>query len=357
MSEEAQEVNTTSAFPDVVDRTLAAAKEQLGMDIAFISEFDGEQTTFRRVAGDLDSFEIEEGQSSPIEATLCRRVIYDLTPSVLPDVQRCEEVQDLEAIHTRDVGAYIGVPLQLSDGRLYGTMCCMSHSPNPSLRGRDAELMVLLGRLISDQIEQQEREARHRRLQIQEASVGALLAALDARDNYTGEHSEAVVTLAGAVARKLGLSEAEGQEVERAAYLHDIGKIGVPDSILNKPGPLNEQEWAMMREHSVIGERIVASIESLSHLAPHVRAEHERWDGKGYPDGRAGEDIPLASRIVLACDAFHAMISDRPYRRAMNIEEAVGELERNVGGQFCPSTVPVLVSVVRESRMTRNVPA
>lgn len=327
------------------------------MDIAFVSEFDGEQTIFRRLEGDLDSFEMNEGESAPVEATLCRRVISDLTPSVLPDVQGCEEVQDLEVVHALDVGSYIGVPLQLSDGRLYGTMCCMSHSPNPSLQERDAELMALLARLIAEQIEQQEREARLRRLQIQEASVGALLAALDARDNYTGEHSEAVVTLAGTVARKLGLPEAEVQEVERAAYLHDIGKIGVPDAILNKPGPLDEQEWAMMREHPATGARLVASIESLSHLASYIRAEHERWDGKGYPDGLSGEDIPLASRIVLACDAFHAMISDRPYRRAMPVAEAVGELEHNIGGQFCPSTIPALVSVVRETRMTGNVPA
>lgn len=343
-------VDPAGRFPSIVDRSLAAAKEQLGMDVAFVSEFDGKNMFFRSFEGDPESFGLVEGESAPAEATLCRRIVSDLVPSVMPDVRRDEAVKELEVVHTSNIGAYIGVPLRLSDGRLYGTMCCMSHSPNPSLRERDADLMGLLARLVSDQIEQQERESLHQRLQIQEASVGALLAALDARDNYTGEHSQSVVTLSAAVARQLGLSCAEVEEVERVALLHDIGKIGVPDSILNKPGKLDEREWQIMREHPEIGGRIVSSIESLSQLAPCIRAEHERWDGKGYPNGLSGEQIPRASRIVFACDAFHAMISDRPYRQAMDVAEAVEELKRNAGGQFCPSSALTLVEVVTGSR-------
>lgn len=188
-------------------------------------------------------------------------------------------------------------------------------------------------------------EIRVRR-QVQNASVHALLAALDAYDEYTGEHSQAVVEFSSSVAREMGLSERELSEVEQAALLHDIGKIGVPDATVGKAGPLDEDEWEQIKKHPVIGARLVGSVEGLSHLVPVIRAGHERWDGWGYPDGLKGEEIPLASRIVFACDAYHAMISDRPYRRALSPQEAVVEIERNSGSQFCPATVEALLRVV-----------
>ena len=123
-----------------------------------------------------------------------------------------------------------------------------------------------------------------------------------------------------------------------------MGKIGIPDAVLQKRGGLDEEEWKLMRQHPVIGGSIVAGTESLAHLAPMVRAEHERWDGAGYPDGLSGEQIPLPSRIVFACDAYHAMTSDRPYRSAMPISEAIGELERHRGSQFDPEVVAALTA-------------
>ncbi len=108
--------------------------------------------------------------------------------------------------------------------------------------------------------------------------------------------------------------------------LHDVGKLGIGDAILNKPQALNDAEWELMRMHTIIGEEIVASTKGLAHLAPFIRAEHERWDGKGYPDGLKGEEIPLASRIILVCDTFHAMTSDRPYRKALSVEAALEEM-------------------------------
>lgn len=177
-------------------------------------------------------------------------------------------------------------------------------------------------------------------------SVGALLAVLKARDCYTEEHSRVVVGLSTAVAYEMGLSEEEVNIVRQAALLHDIGKMGVPDSILKEPGPLDDAKWRVMREHPVIGERIVSSIDELVHLAPIIRAHHERWDGKGYPDGLSGEQIPLSSRIISACDAYHAMISERPYRRAMSVLAAFEELRKNAGMQFCPYTIWALLDVI-----------
>ena len=182
------------------------------------------------------------------------------------------------------------------------------------------------------------------------ASLRALLAAVNARDSYTAVHSRQVVSLARQVGRRLGLDARALIEVEHVAHLHDLGKIAVPDAILRKPGRLTDHEQTLMRQHPVVGADILGSIPELEHLAPAVRAEHERWDGAGYPDGLAGERIPIASRITLVCDAFHAMTSDRPYRRAMPAEDALEEIGRNAGSQFCPRAAGALLAVLAEQR-------
>jgi HD-GYP domain-containing protein (c-di-GMP phosphodiesterase class II) len=153
-----------------------------------------------------------------------------------------------------------------------------------------------------------------------------------------------------AVARRMRLSKEEITDIEHAALLHDVGKIGVPDSVLHKSGPLDECEKELMQEHPVMSECIVASTEGLAHLAPVIRAEHERWNGKGYPDGLSGEHIPLTSRVVFACDSFHAMTSDRPHRKAMGVRAALEELRRNAGTQFDPSVVGALLDVLGDAR-------
>jgi diguanylate cyclase (GGDEF)-like protein/putative nucleotidyltransferase with HDIG domain len=174
--------------------------------------------------------------------------------------------------------------------------------------------------------------------------IEALATALVERDRYTGEHSAFVVDMARTVAATIGLDEVEVERVGHAALLHDIGKVGMPDRVLHKPGPLVGEEWDVMREHPVIGERILRSIPGMGSVARIVRHEHERFDGAGYPDGLAGEEIPLGSRIILACDAYHAMTSDRPYRAAMGHAHAVAELVRCAGSQFDPRIVAALVS-------------
>ena len=178
------------------------------------------------------------------------------------------------------------------------------------------------------------------------ASLRALLAAVNARDSYTALHSREVVTLARRVARRLGLDEAQTSAVEHIALLHDLGKIAIPDAILRKPGPLTSHEQTLMRQHPVVGAQILASMPELAHLAAAARAEHERWDGGGYPDGLAGEQIPVASRIALVCDAYHAMTSNRPYRRAMSAAAAREEIRREAGAQFCPHASAALLDVL-----------
>jgi diguanylate cyclase (GGDEF)-like protein len=182
-----------------------------------------------------------------------------------------------------------------------------------------------------------------------DAIVGLATTLLE-RDRYTGDHSEAVVKLTVRVAEALALNPDEVARVETAALLHDVGKVGIPDSILHKDGPLDDNEWVLMKEHPVIGERILRAIPGLGGVARIVRHEHERWDGDGYPDGISGDQIPIGSRIILACDAYHAMTSDRPYRKAMSHGEALKDLRKNAGTQFDPQVVEALLGCLYGDR-------
>ncbi|MDQ6914727.1 MAG: diguanylate cyclase [Actinomycetota bacterium] len=191
----------------------------------------------------------------------------------------------------------------------------------------------------------------------QRDAVSALAVTLLERDRYTGEHSESVLEMVEMVARGLSLDDDEIDRIKAAALLHDIGKVAIPDSILNKAGPLDDEEWKLMKDHTVVGERILRAIPGLGGVARIVRHEHERWDGTGYPDGLAGEDVPAGSRIILACDAYHAMTSDRPYREALSHAEAIRELSAGAGTQFDPAVVEMLIGVLYSRRQQSTAPA
>jgi HD-GYP domain-containing protein (c-di-GMP phosphodiesterase class II) len=183
------------------------------------------------------------------------------------------------------------------------------------------------------------------------AGIHALLATMVARDRYTGERSDTVVRLATRVAWRLGLADEQVREVEQVALLHDIGKVGIPDSVLQKEGPLNDGERHLMRQHPALGGQILASTRTLAHLAAAVRAEHERFDGEGYPDGLRGEAIPLASRITCACDAYHAMTSRRPYRGPLAPATARAQLLAGAGTQFDGRVLDALLFVIESGEM------
>ncbi len=177
------------------------------------------------------------------------------------------------------------------------------------------------------------------------STLYALVAALDAREHETSDHSQRVVRYTLAIADRLGVPEADRPDLARGALLHDIGKIGVPDSILLKPGPLLPSEWDEMRRHSQIGHTIMASIPFLQGAAEIVLAHHERFDGTGYPRRLAGEDIPLGSRIFAVADTLDAITSDRPYRKGTSLESARAEIQRCAGTQFDPECVEAFLDL------------
>jgi putative nucleotidyltransferase with HDIG domain len=186
------------------------------------------------------------------------------------------------------------------------------------------------------------------------ATLGALAAALEAKDAYTNDHAIEIAELAGAVCDELRIAPADARLIRLGALLHDIGKIGIPESILRKPGPLTDDESSVMQRHPQIGARILEPVPHFAQLVPLVRASHERYDGDGYPDGLSADRIPLGSRVIGVCDAFHAMTEDRVYRKAMAPAEAIAEIERCSGTQFDPLCVRALLEVVRADDWPRT---
>ncbi|MDW7981450.1 MAG: GAF domain-containing protein [Thermomicrobium sp.] len=189
--------------------------------------------------------------------------------------------------------------------------------------------------------------ANQREREIYRASVEALAAAIDAKDPATHDHSRRVARLARLVAEHLALKKEEIDEIELAALLHDIGKLAVPDQILTKPDRLDTSEWALVRLHPVVGADILAGHPRLERIVPLVRAHHERWDGQGYPDGLRGEEIPIGAAVIALADAFDTMISDRPYRPARPLADAIAELRRHRGRQFHPRVVDAFLAALR----------
>jgi putative nucleotidyltransferase with HDIG domain len=191
----------------------------------------------------------------------------------------------------------------------------------------------------------------HRRERAEQARdratrLAALTETLETRHGYTSDHTTAVSRLAVAIGRRLDLRKEELDQVELGARLHDVGKLEVPEKILNKPASLNELEWRTMRRHVESGERLLHRVVEMPGVLGIVRWHHERWDGAGYPDGKCGEQIPLAARIVAVADAFQAMIEPRPYRRRRSQDAALEEIRLNAGSQFDPDCVDALRAVV-----------
>jgi putative nucleotidyltransferase with HDIG domain len=178
---------------------------------------------------------------------------------------------------------------------------------------------------------------------------------LEHDDEYTGNHSHGVVALALTVAQELGMDSIAQRNVEFGALLHDVGKIAIPKEIINKPGPLDDAEWLVIKTHTVEGQRMLDRVGGvMQEIGQIVRSSHERWDGGGYPDGLSGEAIPRAARVVSCCDAFNAMTTDRSYRKAMSYADAIVELKLNAGTQFDPEVVSALIAVLERDGQTES---
>ncbi|WCB95036.1 hypothetical protein DSM104299_03778 [Baekduia alba] len=250
-------------------------------------------------------------------------------------------LDDLDALHPDDFpdGEHVVVDRHAATGLLpisataYGTLVVV----RPRLRRGRALRDALDGLVLLAAEALRAAEAERDLALTLDASVQSLAQLLDLRDGYTGQHSSTVVELCEEVGRRVGVAGAELDHLRIAAHLHDLGKIGVPDQILHKAGPLDEAEWSIMREHPVWGARALAQIPGFRAASHAVRHHHERWDGTGYPDGLAGEQIPIGARVIAVCDAYEAMTATRPYRPALAAPLARERIVAGTGTHFDPA--------------------
>ncbi len=293
--------------------------------------------------------QITPKDSSKIEVsrTIINHVIKE-KKAILSDDARIDERFGMpDSVFLHDIRATMYAPLMI-EKRIIGILCIDSSTSSHVFTENDLRLLSIIANQAAQAIENARLHENLRKLFV--SSIKALANAIEARDRYTHGHSERVTEYSVRIATVLNLDKSEIEKIRYAALLHDIGKINIREDILNKPDRLTDEEFAIMREHPVYGAKIMEPVAEFKEMLPYVYHHHERFDGKGYPDGLAGEDIPLASRILAVADSFDAMTSDRPYRKAMSIEDAIEELRSNSGTQFDPCIVNAFIEIVEKDR-------
>jgi putative nucleotidyltransferase with HDIG domain len=282
----------------------------------------------------------------PVERGINGRVARTGRPALVNDTARDPDY--LGAGTPADPGSELSLPIVVAETN-WGVLNLEQRE-----RGSFDEEDLLLAHVIAGQIG----AAIHRCQLVGEledaflTTIGVISDAVEMQDSYTANHANEVAELAVAVGERMGIEGAELDRLRYGALLHDVGKIGIPAEILRKPGPLTPEERLRMDEHTAIGARMLERIPFLAPVAPLVRSAHERHDGGGYPDGLRGEEIPRGAMVIATCDAFHAMTSDRSYRKAMSLVDAEAELRENAGSQFEPGVVAALLAELAEDDLT-----
>lgn len=355
VSQTAAEINRNLEIGAILDQLMKAVKPYVPVDAMAILEVDGggRLTVLGARPEKLERDAGVHGRTyeGRIEGDFLVDLISDLESSMFQTREgeglpsRVLPRQFLAALYSHEMRSVIAVPLYLS-GRMIGVWVLAAVPPRAYSYDDLAFLEPMTGHLAAA-INNAMLLARTR--EMYRSSVRALAAAVDARDSYTMHHSEHVARLAKAMAEEMGLGPEEVEIVEMAGLVHDLGKVGIPDAILNKPGPLSPAERSIMMGHAHIGASILARAGMMEELVPLVRHHHEWYDGSGYPDGLKGSEVPIGAWILAVADAFDTMISDRSYRPRRGLEEARKELRRMAGTQFHPAVVEALDRVIEKA--------
>jgi len=278
-----------------------------------------------------------------LKDTIANEVIETGRFQYISDLSDVEELPPFEKRMLKEgFHSIIRMPLR-ARGRLIGILSLESKRP-AAFTSKDISLLETLSNQVGIALEN-----ANLLNEFEELFIGTLRAfskIIDAKSPWTRGHSERVARYAILIGKELGLSKDQLRRLEVAALLHDIGKIGIPESILDKPGELTKEEYEIVKRHPEIGAEILSSIRQFEEIVPAIRHHHERYDGRGYPDGLRGEEIPLMARIIAVADAFDAMLSERPYRGALSLNSAAKEFQRNKGTQFDPQIADILLKIM-----------
>jgi len=287
-----------------------------------------------------------------VEMTFSRTIVDEAFRSgysfLSADAMADDRFKDGESIVFRNIRSVMCAPVQTQDKTL-GVIYVDTVTDSEAFAKHELELLTAIGKQAGIGIERAKLMEGLEKLFY--GSVRTLVATIEAKDRYTFGHSERVTAYAMQIAEELGLQEDVLGTIQLAGLLHDIGKIGIKESILNKPGELDDSEFADVRGHPAIGAKILMNIENIEDVARAVRHHHERYDGSGYPDGLRGEEIPFEARILAVADAFDAMTSRRPYRDMLTREEVTEEIRSSMGSQFDPKIAEVLLRLFDENRL------
>ena len=348
----------------VFDDVARIAASICGVESALVTLVDKARQWFKAKVG-------WSATETPRDVAFCAHAILSPELLVVPDTLHDERFATNPLVTTEPyIRFYAGMPLINSDGHALGTLCVIDKQPRKLKPEQEDALRVLAAGVMThfelrrafreletyrthleEMVEKRTKQLQSATKRIEltyDETLGALGGALDLRDNETAGHSRRVTRYCLEIARGMGCSEADLKQIERGSYLHDMGKIGIPDAILFKPGKLTDEEKKIMESHARIGYDLVSGIAFLAPAAQIVLAHQERFDGTGYPQGLVGNEIPLGARIFTVADTLDAMTSDRPYRRAMTFDAASEEIKREAEHQFDPKVVEAFLSVPQQ---------
>ncbi len=334
-------LGSTLDLGSMLNATLDAAMHSFAVDSGYVVLRD-------QASGEIELRAWRGAGDRPVDhravrASMSEWVVRQGRPLIFNPSQESDAAENIDAV--TGALAALCVPLVAVD-EVIGAIAVGSHDRNMRFTGEDARLLSTIANHMTIAVGNTELFASVQDAYL--ATVRALAAAVDAKEPYMRDHSGRVAVLARATAEKMGLSPDQRTAIEMAAYLHDIGRIGISEQILRKPAPLSEEETCTMRHHPMIGANILRPVAFPWSIAPVVRHHHEHYDGSGYPAGLRGEEIPLLARVLSVADAYAAMVADRPYRDRLVADDAIAELRRCSGTDFDPRAVDALIEVLRE---------